>query len=178
MRPCIPWLINRHYRDAGEDCRYILKAYSGSTSIAHESIRATGRYDFGRADLTCYNLGINDVAQGVPTAQSAENRARLLAWKKVRHPEASLVIFGPRSRACRAESSAGDIVGQANDPLVRFCDLSAAFDRSNDSNYLAGETAGVRVHPTHPALQQIWDGGYGSFVGLRNWLLQNVPALD
>ena len=183
---CIPYLINRHYRDGGIDCRYILKAYSGSTSTGHEAYRRNGKYDFPQVDAIFYNLGVNDAAQAVPTATSMANVQALIGWKQKRYPKAKLVIFGsiPLQTAAyeaalvalRAAQQA--CVAAMSDPNVLFCDLGASFDRAVGANYMSSDGAdGTRVHPADAGLTQLWQGGYAGNAGLRAWLAANLPAI-
>jgi hypothetical protein len=182
---CRPWLINKFYRDQGIDCRYILKAYSGSSSVGHETYRANGKYDFQQVDAMFYNTGINDAAQGVSVATRTANILALIAWKQKRYPKAKLVIFGTTpvqdatQEAIIATYRTADqaTVAAANDPLVKFCNLGASFDRTVYANYVTSDPNGTAVHPRDQALTPLWEGGYNSNPGLRAWLLANLPAI-
>lgn len=183
---CVPWLINRFYRDAGVDCRYILKAYSGTTTGGHEAFRKGGKYDFERVDAIFYNLGINDAGQAVPTATSIANLEALVAWKQTRYPAAKLVIFGTTPVQTAAQEAGlaalrtaqAARVAQFADSTVLYCTLGASFDRTIGANYVATDGAdGTRVHPADAGLTQLWGGGYAGNAGLRAWLAANLPTI-
>lgn len=177
---CIPWLINDYYRAKGIDCRYILKAYSGSTTEGHEAFRRIGRYDFPRLDAIFYQLGTNDAQSAVATSTSLANAAAFVSWARLRHPAAAIVIFGPPPLADNDDEAAlADLraalsahVAGLGDERVLFCDLGAAFDRGDSGNY-----AGDGVHPDDDGLDLIWQGGYGGFAGLEAWLDANLPEI-
>jgi lysophospholipase L1-like esterase len=182
---CVPWLINRFYRDQGQDTRYILKAYSGSASTGHENYRMIGRYEFPQVDAIFYNLGINDAAQGVSVATRTANVAALIAWKQKRYPKAKLVVFGTTpvqdngQEAAIAAYRAADAayIAGLGDPLVKFCNLGASFDRTVYANYVTSDPNGTAVHPRDQGLTPLWEGGYNGNPGLRAWLLANLPAI-
>lgn len=184
---CIPFLINKFYRDQpGGDCRYILKAYSGSNSSGHESLRAAGKYEFPQVDAIFYNLGINDAGQGVSPATRTANVQALIAWKQRRYPKAKLVIFGTtpvQDNATEAAIATMRTADQATvaagaDPNVLYCNLGASFDRTVGANYVTTDGAdGTRIHPIDAGLTQIWSGGYGGNAGLKAWLTANLPAI-
>jgi hypothetical protein len=193
---CTPWLINKFYRDQGQDTRYILKAYPGSNTNGHESYRAGGKYEFPQVDSIFYNLGINDAAQGVTTATHSANVASLIAWKQKRYPKAKLVIFGTtpvqdatQEAALAAYRTADQAaVVNAADPNILFCNLGNSFDRTVAANYATTDgAAGTRIHPVDVALTQLWESGTitgwangaatATAAGLRAWLLANLPAI-
>lgn len=182
---CIPWLINRHYRAKGVDCRYILKAYSGSTTAGHENFRATGRYDFERLDALFYNVGLNDAVAGTATATTMANVQAFTQWKQKHHPDAALVLFGPEpaehntteaNLAALRTAMAAYVTG-LGDPKVKFCDLGGAFDRTVSGNYASTDTAGSRIHPDNDGNTFVWSGGYGSWAGLEAWLNANLAEI-
>jgi len=182
---CIPWLINRFYRDRGVDSRYILKAYSGSTTTGHERFRQAGRYDFPQVDAIFYQLGTNDAGQGYPTATSLANIAAFIGWKQKQYPEAKLVVLGPppvenaSSEAALAaiRTAAAAHISALADPHVLFCDLGDAFNPLDAGNYVGSDTPGGRVHPGDAGLDQVWQGGHAGFAGLEAWLAGNLPTL-
>jgi lysophospholipase L1-like esterase len=182
---CIPWLINKFYRDQGQDTRYILKAYSGSNSSGHENYRASGKYEFPQVDAIFYNLGINDAVQGVSTATRTANVQALIAWKQKRYPKAKLVIFGTTpvqdntQEAAIAAFRAADAatVAAAADPLIKYCNLGGSFDRTVYGNFATSDPNGTAVHVRDQGLTPLWEGGYNGNAGLRAWLLANLPAI-
>lgn len=183
---CIPWLINKFYRDKGIDSRYILKAYSGSTTVGHEIMRAGGSYDFEKLDLLVYQLGTNDGGQSIATNISMGNVSNFIAWKQARYPKATLLILGPPPLQVQASedlvanlrNAEATAIAALGDPKVKFLSLGTAFDRSNASNYVSSDgAAGTRIHPGDAGLTQEWAGGYNGFIGLRAWLEANIPFI-
>lgn len=183
---CVPYLINKFYRDAGVDCRYILKAYSGSTTTGHENFRAAGKYDFPKVDAIFYNLGINDAAQGYSTATSLANVASLVAWKRKRYPNNRLVICGStpvqnntyETTLAAMRSAVSSYVTGLADPSILYHNFGVAFDRTVDANYASSDGAGgTRIHPTDAGLSQLWNGGYNGYGGLAAWLSANLPLI-
>ena len=183
---CIPWLINKFYRDQGQDTRYILKAYSGSSSVGHENYRGAGKYEFPQVDAIFYNLGINDAGQSVSTATRTANVQALIAWKQRRYAKAKLVIFGTtpvqdnslEAAIAAIRTADAATVAAAADPNILFCNLGASFDRTVGANYATSDGAdGSRIHPVDTGLTQVWNGGYGGYAGLKAWLLANLPAI-
>lgn len=184
VQTCIPWLVNKFYRDRGIDCRYILKAYSGSTSSGHESYRQGGKYDFDQADLIFYNPGMNDALQAYATATSMANVQALIAWKQKRYPKARLVICGPTpAQAAATEGALASLrsaeqayVAGLGDPRVLFCDLGNSFDRATAANYASSDGVGTGIHPVDAALTLEWSGGHNGNDGLKAWLAANLPT--
>lgn len=183
---CIPYLINRFFREQGQDTRYILKAYSGSTSQGHENFRGSGKYEFPQVDALFDNLGINDAVQGLTTAASMANLQARIAWRQRRYPKAKHVVFGTtplqnstlEAALAAYRAAAAAYIADLGDPNVKFCDLGGSFNRTVDANYAVSDGAGgTRIHPVDPALTQVWNGGYNGNIGLRAWLLANLPVI-
>ncbi len=178
---CIPWLINDFYRRNGVDSRYILKAYSGSTTQGHEGYRRAGNYNFPQIDAIFYQLGTNDAANAVDTQDSMANVQAAVEWKQALYPGAKLVVLGPPPLADPAQEGALAALRAAqtsffaalDDPHVLFFDQTDAFDRGVSGNYAGGDG----VHPGDAGLDQIWQGGFNGFVGLRAWLDTNLPTI-
>jgi lysophospholipase L1-like esterase len=182
---CGPWLINKFYRDQGQDTHYILKVFSGSNSNGNESFRAGGKYEFPQIDAIFYNFGINDAGWEVSTATRTASVESLIAWKQKRYPKAKLVIFGTTPVQDAAQEAlivafgaadAATIVAAA-DPLIKYCDLGGSFDRTVYANYVTSDPNGTAVHPRDQALTPLWEGGYNGNAGLRAWLLANLPVI-
>ncbi|MES2987757.1 MAG: SGNH/GDSL hydrolase family protein [Pseudomonadota bacterium] len=182
---CVPWLINNFYRGQGQDCRYILKAYSGSTTGGHETFRQAGKYEFAQVDAIFYQLGANDAGQSYSTATSMANVQAMIAWKQKRYPRAKLVVIGAPPVQTNAHETAlvalrsaeAAYVAALSDPNVQFCDLGSSFDRSVYANYVGSDASGSAVHPADAGLQQEWNGGYSGFAGLRAWLEAHLPRI-
>ncbi len=178
---CIPHRINRYFRSNGVDSRYVLKAYSGSTTEGHENFRKAGRYDFERIDAMFYQVGTND-AQLAASPSTVAGRVHAFAeWKQALYPNAKLVIFGPPPLADNDDEAALNAIRAAvetyvsslDDGNVFYHNLGVSFDRTNAANYSGGDG----VHPDDDGLNAIWDGGYNGYNGLQAWLAANVPGL-
>lgn len=158
------WRVRKYYRDKGIRVRMVNMSLSGQTSIVQESRRAQGAFDGIPADLICYSMGPNDAAQGVAASTYRANVDAAIAWKKVMHPAARMVVFGPTPNenntteaaqvTLRAEAAAA--VTAAADSKVKFCDLGSAFNRTTASNYASSDAAGSRVHPSDAGHAAIW----------------------
>jgi len=177
---CIPFLINQYYQNKGIDCRYILKAYSGSRSDGHERKRASGDYNFPQVDVIHYNLGMND-AGVLTTNQSMANVTAMVTWALARYPGVKIIIYGPTPRqdanesalvALRSAESA--YVAGLNNSNVKFCDLGNSFDRTVFANYVSTDTSGSAVHPGDTGLSLEWNGGYNGNIGIKAWLDANL----
>lgn len=161
------WLLRERLRALGYDIRFINKSISGTTSVDHEKLRAYGTYVFPQVDLICYSLGVNDAGNAVPTATYTANLNALIAWKKSRYPNATLLIFGTtplenntsETAAVALRSAASSAVTSAADSKIRYCNLGAAFDRTQGTTvYTTTDSAGSRVHPNdtgHAAIDAV-----------------------
>lgn len=158
------WRVRRYYRDRGIRARLIQMSLSGSTSSQHAARLSQGWYDPIPGDLICYSAGANDPGQSVSAATYRANLDAAIAWKKLTHPQARMVVFGPTPNendatetglvAIRAQGAAA--VAAANDPRIKFCDLGGAYDRKLASNYASSDVAGSRVHPSDAGHAAIW----------------------
>lgn len=180
-------VITNYYRGKGIDARYILKAYSGSTSRGHDTLIKRGVYDgFSRVDLIVYDLGTNDAVQGYnPATDTVANLARFVAWRNRFHSTAKILVIGsPPLQG--ANETALDTIRSAEsvyvdglaDPTVKFFSYKNAFDRTDGTNYLTSDGPdGTRVHPTDKGLTSMYNGGYSGFIGLLAWLDANMPSI-
>lgn len=144
------WLTRGHFQVAGTNLRLINKSISGSTTADHETRRALGVFDFPQVDYIHYMLGTNDAGNGVASAVTQANAAAMIAWKRQRYPNATMVVYGPTPRSdtfetnlIAARTALQAAVTAANDPKVLYCSLAAAFDRTNTGNYAASDA----IHP-------------------------------
>lgn len=180
-------VITNFYRSKGIDARYVLKAYSGSTTGGHAIKIARGGYDgIQKIDLIVYDLGTNDAAQARSTATSVADMQTAIAWKQRFWPNAKMLILGAPPLQNNTYETALDALRSAQasaiitlaDPNVKFFSFKDAFNRATGSNYVASDGSdGTRIHPTDAGLIQMFDGGYGGFVGLRAWLDANIPSI-
>lgn len=181
----IPWKIRRYYTDKGARLRMINGAVPGSTSGGHELLRQNGLYDHNKVGLIVYQLGTNDAAQAIPAATTGANLATFIAWKKLRWPDAKMVVFGPPPAENNTTETAlvairqalSDAVDAASDNNIKFKSLAGAFDRAaGTTNYVSTDTAGSRLHPNDTGILAEWNGGYAGFVGIKAWLDANMPT--
>jgi len=180
-------VITNFYRSKGIDARYVLKAYSGSTTGGHAIKIDRGSYDgIQKIDLIVYDLGTNDAAQARATATSVADMQTAITWKQRFWPNAKMLILGSPPLQNNTFETAMDALRTAQaaaittlaDPNVKFFSFKDAFNRAAGSNYVASDGAdGTRIHPTDAGLTQMFDGGYSGFVGLRAWLDANMPSI-
>lgn len=179
-------VLTNYYRGKGIDARYILKAYSGSTTRGHDTLIKRGVYDgFARIDLIVYDLGTNDAGQGYnPTTDTAANLARAIAWKQRFWPEAKMLVIGSPPIQGTNETllqsirdAEAAVVASAADSKIKFFSYASAFDRTVFANYVSSDTNGSAVHPADAGLNQMHNGGYSGFIGLLPWLDANMPSI-
>jgi hypothetical protein len=189
---CIPYLINQFYQEQGVDCRYILKAYSGSTSVGHENYRRAGKYNFQQADAVFDDLMTNDSVLGVPVGDVNTpgsflyNLDRRVRWTKQRWPNRLHVVLGSpplqndtyeAARAALVSAAATYIAGLGSGHRTLFYDQGGSFNRVDANNYVSSDgAAGTRIHPGDAGFAQVWSGGYNGGTGLRSFLLANAPV--
>lgn len=182
----LPWKIRRYYTDKGARIRMVNGAISGSTSGGHELLRQGGMYDHDKVGLIVYQLGTNDAAQAISASTTGANLATFIAWKKLRWPDAKMIVFGPppaennttETALVAIRTALSDAVAAANDPKVKFKSLAGAFDRAaGTTNYVSSDTAGSRLHPNDTGILAEWNGGYNGFEGIKSWLDTNVPTI-
>lgn len=191
---CVPYQVNKFYRDKGINCRYILKAFSGSTTSGHYWYAEGGKYDFPLVSAIFINLGINDAAQGYTTdgasagaTASMPNIRAQVARYRARYPGVPIVLFGstPLQNAtfeatlAAFRSALSTYCASFSDGLVKFCDLGASFDRTVGANYVTSDGAdGTRIHPADQGLLQVLQTGpVSGSTGLLGWLQNNLPTI-
>lgn len=165
------WRFLNALKALGRSVRMINVSMSGTTSANAERRRSYGDYDFPQVDHVNYSMGVNDAGSSVTAATYKANVAAAIAWKKVRYPKATMTVFGvtplenstSEGFAAQYRTAAAEAVTEAADPLVKFCNLGAAFDRTVSSNYASSDPAGSRVHPSDAGHAAIW-GVVGPFL--------------
>lgn len=182
----LPWKIRRYFTDKGQRLRLVNGAISGSTTQGHEFLRQAGVYDHDRVGLIVYQLGTNNAAQSIAPAQAQTDLAAFLAWKKLRWPDAKMIVFGPppaennttETNLAAIRTALSDAVTAAADATVKYKSLAGAFDRTaGTAVYVTSDTAGSRLHPNDAGILAEWNGGYNSFVGIKAWLDANMPTV-
>lgn len=182
----MPWKIRRYYSDKGIRLRMINGSISGSTSQAHELFRQGGIYDHDQIGLIVYQLGTNNAVQAIAASQSTSDLNAMMAWKKIRHPDAQMIVLGPppaenattESNLVGIRSALSAAVTAAADPKVNFKSLAGAFDSTLGTTvYVSTDPAGSRLHPNDTGIGYEWNGGYNGFVGIKAWLDTNLPTV-
>lgn len=182
----LPWKIRRYFTDKGQRLRLVNGAIPGSTTQGHEFLRQAGIYDHDRVGLIIYQLGTNNAAQSIAPAQAQNDLATFLAWKKLRWPDAKMIVFGPppaennttETNLVAIRTALSDAVTAAADSTVKYKSLAGAFDRTaGTAVYISTDTAGSRLHPNDAGINAEWNGGYNGFVGIKSWLDTNMPTV-
>lgn len=150
------FLIRDYLREQGYDCRLVLKAVGGSTSVDHDTWRKQGWHStvVQRPNLGILDIDINDAGNGITPAVNLEKAQAFWTDWKSRYPGVPLIVIGctplendtSESNAAAMRTAKADWIDAANDPLLKFVDMTGAWDRKVTSNYLGSDTAGSRVH--------------------------------
>ena len=141
----------------GKDTRLTVVAEGGTTSSDGESARKRGWFDYaGKASYYFYAFGMNDASTGATQFSAySGNVSSFVDWAQVKNPSSKVIILGinPCSNDTRntnaniLRTSASNYVTNLGNPNVFYCDMSNAFDRTNEGYYSTSDSAGDRVHP-------------------------------
>jgi lysophospholipase L1-like esterase len=152
-----PWKVRNYFRGNGKDVRLIHKGYGGMTSTDVEVNRKYNAYDVDDPSLIMYAIGTNDTSGGFDSTKQSTYDANVrafIAWKQLRYPRATLIMFGPspaedatrEANMVLARGIVSAAVTAAADQKVLYVDLGAAFTATDTTKYNATEGAGTRVH--------------------------------
>lgn len=139
------WLIAQGY-----DCRVILRAEAGTTSVEHETWRAAGWHrPVGRAGMGLYCLGTNDANQSVDVNTSIANLTAYWTWFHSLYPAAPLIVVSPpplanaaaEGRAASLRTAMSNYVASVASGLLQYVDTGSLWAGSDASKAPDG------VHP-------------------------------
>ncbi len=143
-----------YYRSIGYDIRLISFAQPGRTSGMLEiRDRSQGKFDFLNPTVGIYALGTNDAIGNGPMpiggyVDSWEANFRLFwSWWSKRYPTKPLFVrsIGPlnnntdEQNAAQLRSRQASTVATLNSPLLKYIDISTAFDRADTSNFRSND---------------------------------------
>lgn len=162
---CTQMLIN-WLNTQGVSCRRVEKSIGGKTTTSYNAFLNSGKLDINEPSLIIYNLGTNDYA-GADVANrdtAMVNMDNLIVWKRLRYPNAILVICSPfvaSSGSARETWLANFLrpaisakVAATADPKILHCNFANVlnapynFTNNNDTYFSTNDssTSGNRYH--------------------------------
>lgn len=158
--------VNDYFISKGKDTRLSVVAQGGTTSSQGESARLRGYFDAaGKAKYYFYNFGTNDAAQSVASSVYTDNIGKYINWALSKNPSAIVVILGIpplqpttyNTNAITLRAAASSYVSGLGLSSVYYCELGAAFDRTDNSFYSSSDTTGQGVHPNIAGMNAIYN---------------------
>lgn len=159
------------------DVRLINMSVSGSGTANWEEMIDGGRLDaVQQADVILYAVSVNDAGAGTTAAAYRARLEKLLAWKNKKFPNALMIIYGTtplenstsHSNAETLRAEAADFVSDTNSPRLKYCNLGAAFTRTDSTKYIVSDSPGNRVHPNDSGNADI------ATVAITHWTDNNL----
>ena len=149
-----PFLIRDWYKSNGVNAGIIVKGNGGYNFANIIEMLNTQMGYMGYIDLLVLNIGMNDAVEyGSTPATFQSNMAKFMEWRNIFYKDVPTILCGPTPRQDANETALIAmrtwISGYVNglDSSVRFCNLSAGFDRTINGNYTDG-TGANGVHPS------------------------------